>query len=110
VSAPTHAGQRPRPRWAWPALVLGLACSLMVAWIEADYAAALARGEPPSLSLVYGMRQVPFLLAGLPLLVVGVIGVLRPWTGGRRWLTWAAVGGGIGWYAVAMGHGIPLPA
>jgi hypothetical protein len=108
LTAPS--ARRPRPGWAWPALAIGIASSLVVAWIEADNAAALARGEPPSLSFVYALRMVPFLLAGLPLLLAGAVGVLRPWTDGRPWLVWVAVGGGLAWYAIAIGHGVPLPA
>ncbi len=87
--------------------MLGLACSLVVAWIEADYAAALARDEPPSLSFVYALRMAPFLLAGGPLLLAGVVGVLSPCP---RPALWVAVGGALAWYAIAMGHGVPLPA
>ncbi|HEV8545562.1 MAG TPA: hypothetical protein VGQ64_04680 [Candidatus Limnocylindrales bacterium] len=83
---PTKQPSTTVPRWAVPALVIGVACSFVVAWISADYLAGLTRGESPSLAMAYMMSQTPFLLLGVPLLSFGAMGVARPWTARRPWI------------------------
>jgi hypothetical protein len=98
---PAHVdGPRPRPRWALPSLILGIACSLAIAWISADYAAYLARGGSPAVSFVYTMYAAPVLIVGIPLLIAGALGVVRPWTFERPWLRWIAAACVIGWLLV----------
>jgi hypothetical protein len=90
------------PRWAVPALVIGIGCYLAVAWISADYFAGLAGGESPSLAMAYMFGQVPFLLLGVPLMMAGALGIARPWTARRPWLRIPIVAAVIGWVFVAL--------
>ena len=91
-----------RPWWAHPVLAAGILCSLGVAWISARYFAGQAEGDPPSQAMAYGFAQAPFLVAGIPLLLIGSLATIRPWTRGRPWLPWAASAGVIVWFLVAM--------
>ena len=93
----------PRPRWALPVFILGVLCSLMVGWISATWAQELAQGAPPSLAMGYSFAEVPFLIAGLPLLLAGTFGVARPWRRQRPWLPAAIVVGVIGWLLLMVG-------
>lgn len=102
--APTGLGQTAaeRPRWALPALLIGIGCSLVIAWGSIDSAAGQAEGEGPS-SMVYTMRMTPFLLVGVPTMLAGAWGVVRPWSRRRPWLPWTAVGAGVLWFLLVLG-------
>ena len=86
-----------RPRWAVPVFVIGLLCSLVVAWVSAAYFAKLADGMPPSLGLGYTMALAPFLLVAPPLLWIGALAIARPWSARRPWLKLAILVAVIGW-------------
>jgi hypothetical protein len=72
-------------------LVAGIVCLLVVAWISANYAAGQVEDESPSLSFVYTIFLAPFLLASVPLLLIGSLYAVRPWSASRPWLPWAIV-------------------
>jgi len=82
-----------RPRWALPVLFVGLLCWLMVASISIGYAKGQADGESPSLAFAYGLRLLPFLVASLPLLMVGALGAVRPWSQDRPWIRVVVIAG-----------------
>jgi hypothetical protein len=91
-----------RPRWALPALVIGTACSLVVAWISADYGSYVAGGGSESVSMVYGLRSTLFLLVGGSLMLAGADATVRPWRHGRPWLRWAVAGAVLIWLLVVL--------
>jgi hypothetical protein len=99
-----HDGSgRPRmPRWSLPALLLGIACSLATAWISVDAARGQTQGEGPSIAMVYMLRAAPFLLVGLPLMLIGSVGAVRPWSRGRPWLPWASSGAVVLWFLLVV--------
>ncbi len=99
---PTPQRSSTVPRWAVPALVIGVACSLAVAWISADYFAGLTRGDPPSLAMAYMLEELPFLLLGVPLMLAGAMGVARPWTARRTWLQFPIIMAVIGWMLIVI--------
>jgi hypothetical protein len=74
----------------------------VVAAISLAYAQALAAGDSPSVSMVYGIREAPFLLVGVPLLLYGADGVGRPWHRGRTARRWAVALAATGWYLVVL--------
>ena len=80
---PTEPSPTGRPRWAIPALLIGVACSVGVAWISAEYFAGQASGDPPSLAFAYMNPQIPFLLLGVPVMLTGALGFARPWVSRR---------------------------
>ena len=90
------------PRRALATLVIGVACSLVVAWISLDFYTGHAHGEAPSVSFVYGLRQAPFLLVGIPLMLIGSWRVVRPWSSRRPWLPWAAAGVVVLWVLLVL--------
>ena len=91
-----------RPHWALPVFILGVLCSLMIGWISARWAQDLAQGASPSLAMASTFALAPFLIAGLPLLLAGTLGVARPWRRQRPWLPAAIVVGVIGWLFVML--------
>lgn len=100
-------GSRPpasttRPGWAIPVLIAGIACSLAVFAISAQYFAGQARGESPSLSFAYTFQLAPFFLVGLPLSLVGAVASVRPWSAQRPWLRWVVIAGVILWFLLAL--------
>jgi hypothetical protein len=90
------------PPWALPLLLIGFACSIVVAWISADYAVGLTQGDAGSISLVYSFRMAPFLLAGVPLMLAGALGTVRPWRHGRPWLGPVVVGAVLAWFVLVV--------
>lgn len=75
-----------RPWWALPVLAAGLPCLVGVAWLAAQYFAALARGAPPSIALPASIAHLPFLISGLPLQMIGAVAAVRPWSQRRSGL------------------------
>ena len=88
--------------WAILMLVAGIVCSLVVAWVSYQYFLALAAGMPPSLGLGYTFGLAPFLLASVPLLLIGSLRVVRPWSNRRPWLPWLIVFGVVVWLLVVL--------
>lgn len=99
---PARAAPTAVPGWARLALIAGVLCSFVVAWISAQYFGALARGQPPSVGMVYMIELAPFLLVGVPLLLVGALGAIRPWSSRRPWLRPVIVVGAIAWFLVCL--------
>jgi hypothetical protein len=100
---PVHdTGPRPRPPWALPLLLIGFTCSIVVAWISADYAIGQAQGDAPSISMAYAFQMAPFLLAGVPLMLAGALGTARPWMHGRPWLGLVVIGGVLAWFLLVI--------
>jgi hypothetical protein len=56
----------------------------------------LAQGPSPSLAMASTFALAPFLIAGLPLLLAGTLGVALPWRRQRPWVPAAIVVGMIG--------------
>jgi hypothetical protein len=48
------------------------------------------------------MIELPILLAGLPLLLIGSLAALRPWSHRWPWLRWAVGAGVIVWFLVVL--------
>ena len=74
-----------RPKWAYPVLVLGLLCSLLIVWFGTQFYIAKAGGEPETVTMKYTVLLRPLLYAAIPLMFVGTLGAIRPWTRGRWW-------------------------
>ncbi len=98
----------PRPAWTrsrnWDvaALLAGFVCSVVVGLISVGYAKALADGQPPSIAMVSTIEMAPFLLVGFPLLLIGCLRVIRPWTVRRPWLSLVTVAGVIAWFLLVL--------
>ena len=99
---PPSAAPTDRRGWALPALVLGIVCLVVVAIISANYFIGQSAGDPPSLALAYTFMAGPFLLVGLPLVLVGSFGWIRPWSGRRQRLRVAVPVAAIGLFVVAL--------
>jgi hypothetical protein len=61
------------PLWARLAIVVGIGCSLVVLYLSTEFSIGQAEGDPPSLAMGYGIAQLPFLVIGVPLLLIGLL-------------------------------------
>jgi hypothetical protein len=86
------------PWWAVPAVVVGVACSLVAGWISFQYFA----GRSPGLALAYTMPLIPLLVVGVPAMLFGALGVARPRTARRPLLRLVILVGVIAWWYVVL--------
>jgi hypothetical protein len=86
------------PRWAVAALVIGVACSLVVAKMSYDY---FGKGEP-WLAMAYMFEEIPFFAVGVPLMLYGALGVARPRTARRPLLGTLIVMGVVAWWYLVL--------
>ena len=91
-----------RPRWALPALVVGVVCSLAVGWLSFDYARGQRAGASPSKAMVYTMWLLPLIAVGLTALGAGAFATSRPWSDRPWWLPWTLVAASMTWYFVML--------
>jgi hypothetical protein len=61
------------PLWARIAIVVGIGCSLVVLYLSTEFAIGQAEGDSPSVAMGYGIAQLPFLVVGIPLLLIGLL-------------------------------------
>jgi hypothetical protein len=102
--APTADAVPPAtPLWAPVAFVIGLLCSLGVAWMSVLYYTDLSNGESPSVAMVYTIRDAPLLAVGVPLLIAGALGLARRWTHRRSWLRLPIIVGIVVWLGIVLG-------
>ncbi len=52
--------------------------------------------------MAYMITLTPLLAVGLPLLLVGAMAAVRPWSNRRPWLRWAVAAGAITWFLVVL--------
>ena len=86
------------PGWAVPALIIGIASSLVVAKISYDYFA----GGVPGVAMAYMFGQLPFLGVGVPCVLFGALGLARPHTARRPLLRIIILGGTLAWWYVVL--------
>lgn len=96
------SGRKSRPGCGLLALVIGIACSLVVAWNSYDYFVGQAEGDSPSVSFVYSLFLVPLLFVGVPLTLVGSLLVAQHWSSWMRRLPGAAVGAVALWWLLVL--------
>jgi hypothetical protein len=88
------------PGWAVPVLIIGIACSVVVAKVSYDYFAS----GVPGLAMAYMFGQIPFLAIGVPCVLFGALGLARPRTARRPVLRIIIlVGALVWWYLVLEG-------
>ena len=86
------------PRWAVPVLLVGIACSLVVAKISYDYFAS----GTPGVAMAYMLGSLPYLVVGVPSVLFGALGVARPHTARRPLLRVVILVGVIVWWYVVL--------
>lgn len=101
AAPPTHSAAG-RPGWALPVLAIGILCALVVAAVSRTYFQGQAEGDSPSLAMAYTFMLGPFLAVGVPLVVIGALGAIRPWSSTRPWLKVVVAAGGIGLFLIAL--------
>jgi hypothetical protein len=86
------------PGWAVPVLIIGIACSLVVAKISYDYFA----GGVPGVAMAYMFGQLPFLVVGVPCMLFGALGLARPRTARRPLMRIVVLVGTLAWWYLAL--------
>ena len=61
------------PLWARVAILAGIGCSIVVLYLSTEFAIGQAEGDSPSLAMGYGMAELPFLVVGVPILLIGLL-------------------------------------
>jgi hypothetical protein len=95
TQSPRPAASNRRPKWALPALILGLLIALWILGLDVDF--VLSTWADPSRRVVRTMVLgfvLPFIVPlSAILLIPGGLGVLRPWTAERPRLRLVWIGG-----------------
>lgn len=86
------------PRWAVPDLIIGIACSLVVAKITYDYFAS----PPPGGFGADNFGLLLLLVIGIPFMLFGALGVARPRTARRPLLQIVILVGVMAWWYLVL--------